>query len=99
MFNEAFWFFYLVGLVETIRDVIPVITLLIGIATSLAAGAYFFEDVEKAKKWLTGGPAVMVFLLFVFVFTPTPQALYAGGAQEYIDAVNEGWNGESDESN
>ena len=91
MFNEAFWFFYLVDVVGAIRVPLGVGGyILVGYSAFVAyAGAiegYFKRPLFKKSVFraiIIGGAMILT-----ASFLPTERALLAGGAQYAVEATN-----------
>ena len=87
MFNEAFWFFYWVGLAGSLTEVFIGLAILTGFSSLFIAGMAFIEDAEWAKRAL---PRVVVPIffgsLFMAVIIPSETALYAGAGQYVAEA-------------
>ena len=88
MFNEAFWFFYWVGVVGALDDALFALIVVVVIGTAFSFPLYYIEDIKQAKKWHTLGPVLAVVLTLAIVFLPSKDALYAGAGQ-YVAETTE----------
>jgi len=87
MFNEAFWFFYWVGVVDTLPSFFNITALLCTIGAALSFPLYYVEDIKGAKKWHYLGPLMVLALALASIFTPTEKAMYAGATYYVVEAV------------
>jgi len=87
MFNEAFWFFYWVGVVDTLPTFLNVALLLTCIGSVLSFPLYYAEDIKGAKKWNYIGPVMALFFALCSILTPTEKAMYAGATYYVVEAV------------
>lgn len=86
MFNEAFWFFYWVGVIDSLNFSIVVILLIAAALTVASFPIYYIDNVKGAKKWHTLGPIICLALFLTATFLPSKDALYAGAGQYVAEA-------------
>lgn len=102
MINEAFWFFYLVGLIDKLDNLL-LISIITGTLSGLFVVLYFAieredcyggKDGEKLKAQIATAQriakiwviAVLSIALITF-FVPTKESLYAGAGQYVTEAT------------
>jgi len=85
MFNEAFWFFYVLGVVESIAIFLFVVGLLITGVTILVGGPIYLDSYDKEKpaiiKNLCKSATVAFVCFLICIFLPTKTAMMAGAGQ------------------
>ena len=88
MFNEAFWFFYLVGMVEEFDFTVGFVCL-VTLLGSVFTGLYgFVEDDKKAIKIARRLLIVFLSAASIAILVPSKESLYAGAAQ-YVGEATE----------
>lgn len=88
MFNEAFWFFYWVGVIEYLTAFFTVIAIVSTFTMLITGIAWIIDDEKPAKPWFIGA-LVVTFLAFTFaMMTPTTTALYAGAGQHVAQTTD-----------
>ncbi len=87
MFNEAFWFFYWVGLVNAAGIIFGVFAMLTLIAAMFTGGCWFIDGHEGAKKPFRILSILGVIFLFVAIAIPSQTAMYAGAGQYVAEAT------------
>ena len=76
MFNEAFWFFYWVGLAGSLTGLFIFLAVVTGFGSLFIAGMAFIEKEEWAKRALPRVMAPIFFgSLFMAVIIPSETAL------------------------
>ena len=85
MINEAFWFFYMVGIVDGLSAVFIVGAILSACVTiySLLCASIDGYDMTKVFKWCVPG---VVLLTLLAIAVPPKEALYAGAGQYIAEA-------------
>ena len=78
MFNEAFWFFYMVGVVDSLSFFSTFICIVGGVITLVAGGAWFFEEEQYAKRPFQIAWKVFAVAVLFTIALPSEDALYAG---------------------
>lgn len=94
MFNEAFWFFYAVGLVTSFSAYVFLYTV-VGILGFLGAGVFLSEqDYDtREREWPKFAKTFKKFFISVFAlmlitfFIPNENALYAGAGQYVAESA------------
>lgn len=91
MFNEAFWFFYLVGVVQDLPLTLFFVGFGFAAAAALCLGPGYCACPESERlMWAKRGKkcvTVALILWFVGMFVPSEDAFYAGGAQYVTEAT------------
>jgi len=87
MFNEAFWFFYWVGVVEYITVFFTAVSCVFGFI-GFAGLVGWLADGMRGYKW----PSIILLsvacvLVLSVIFIPTTAALYAGAGQYVGESV------------
>lgn len=83
MFNETFWFFYLVEICDRLGGGGAVLLVILGIIVSLASlVCYSDEDINTLAPFYTGLAVLSLGLMFG-AFMPPKEAFY-GGATQYV---------------
>lgn len=89
MFNEAFWFFYWVGIVGALRTLASVF-IAVGLVASIISFAFIDIDmygderksaIRNLKRWFKRFSIAALSLGAVAFLAPTEEALYAGAGQ------------------
>ena len=88
MFNEAFWFFYWVGVVDELKGVATAIAWVTLIGSIISVSIGFVEDNKGAKNLARTGAFAFLVSAGLIVTVPSKEALYAGAAQ-YVGEATE----------
>jgi len=89
MFNEAFWFFYMVEVVTRIATISVIIVAAIIIIGGIFSMVWLCEENDPniiKRFWKICGP-ILVAAIVIAMFTPPKEALYAGAGQYAIEAT------------
>jgi drug/metabolite transporter superfamily protein YnfA len=86
MINEAFWFFYLVSIVGSIKGLFVAITVIATVYGGV--GMFLWLDEEcRVRHPVIGAICAFVFAILM-ILTPPPEAFYAGAGQ-YVAQTTE----------
>lgn len=87
MFNEAFWFFYLVSIAENVSFICGVVIIVAMLALSVCA-IYIAAEEDWALP-LAGKTFLPILIVasLIGTFVPSKDALYAGAAQYVGESV------------
>jgi hypothetical protein len=88
MFNEAFWFFYWVNVVEYLTIFLTTLGIASAFGAFVAFGIWIFEEKKEARPYFISVTIFCVLCFFLAMFTPSTKALYAGAGQ-YIGETTE----------
>jgi len=81
MFNEAFWFFYWVGVVGYLTTFFSILGAVSGIVAIFVGSTWVFDREKRAKPWFISLSIVGVLFISLAILTPTTTAMYAGAGQ------------------
>ncbi len=93
MFNEAFWFMYILDLLDAIVS-FAILGTMVAVIFAFAYGAYIdgIDDTDEGwKRWwlrVRMAGAAAVFLIIISLLAPTPRTMYAGAGQ-YVAETTE----------
>lgn len=85
MFNEAFWFFYMVSIVSNIGAVFVALGF-IGLIWGLV-GFFLWLDSECTWRHALLGLLTALFFTTLFILTPPEEAFYAGAGQYVAESA------------
>ena len=93
MINEAFWFFYIVGLVGSVAPLVAILTLIN--VCALAIMGLMCDNYGEPKKRATARfqrlyprmVGINIFIILVAFITPSKTALYAGAGQYVVQTT------------
>lgn len=95
IFNEAFWFFYLVGIVNglsqtlqfaVVLNTLALFGLLIAVLNTIEYGSGD-KDFQIAVKWSKRAAISLAIIITLLVAIPSKEALYAGAGQYAVEAT------------